>query len=210
MIILTFGCDSLETYLTNPEMRLPEWCPLCGSGLRKHDSFRRRVESLTVCAKIEIERLLCAVCNKVFSCLLEFLVPYKRLAARVNDVYVQNYIENELTLRETAWADNDELAPEATISRAQRAVAEAIKGSNRMLLELRQSGLSFSMPQVPVSCSAAPALKKRPHGFWVLCEIFAVLRQRFRMHTETICNAYRRLALVFRFPNPQSLKHALF
>jgi hypothetical protein len=140
--------------------------------------------------------------------LFEFLNPYKLLAANVSDEYVRCFVEDQQTLRETAWSNADELLPETSLSRVQRAVAEAAEASGQVLLELREQ---IAPDVATIACEAVCAPQSgKPHALCVLTEIFVVLRRHFLLDTEKMLVAYRRLALGFRFPTPHSLKHALF
>jgi hypothetical protein len=213
MIIPNFSCDSLENYLTKPEIEVPSQCPICSSNLWKHDSFVRSVECLRVCAQIDVPRVLCHVCNQVFSCLFAFLIPYKRLAAAVNDRYVYRYVSEELTLRESAWVDDDALAPETSLSRSSRGVSEACESSDLMLLHEREIAQEPALESEAVDnrfTSLPVRAPRKAHQLQVLREIMLRLRRRCGDSFEDIQGAYRELALVFRFPTPQSLKHALF
>lgn len=149
--------------------------------------------------------------------LQDFLVPYKRLAAAVQECLTIDYMQSDSVMRAVAWADEaDEANASTSLSRVYRAVDEACDTAVEVMLEVQQSVIQagVSLEKCVEAETVQPQKEGKTNGkqvrLKVLAAVFSELGKLCRGESESIRSAYRALMLVFRFPTPHRLKHALF
>lgn len=141
MIILVLGIKTLEEYLKDINVvEVPDECNDCGRGLWRNGYYKRKVLSLREDSEeIWIPRLWCPDCRISFSCLFEFLIPYKQYILPVLWRYTEQILEGK-SLRETAWSeeDGDREDAEASVSRVYRAVDDACKLVDKAIQKMHE------------------------------------------------------------------------
>jgi hypothetical protein len=213
MILSKSGCESVENYITNPESATGAVnCPNCFERLWRHGSYKRRCEGETVCAVIWVRRLLCCRCRRTFALLDEFVLPRKLVSAAVQDHYVEKHLALGGSLRASAWSEDETaMNPSTSLSRMSRAVKEACEAAPQIWLLLQQliAAMGYTFAQI-LDDESGEKRGKTGMRLGLLYAIRERLAKQFSSDAKRIRNAYRALILVYRFPTPQSLNHALF
>jgi hypothetical protein len=218
MIIYILAANSLTDFLlSEAEFELPKACPECDHKLWKHGKRFRVCETLQMCVRLEILRMFCASCRKSFSLLPPFLEAGRRFERSVNEQYVFSFGSEEATYRAVAWADDERDDASASVSRAFRAVSDAMDDASEQVLQLHEHLLRSGLDPCsePVNHEAFARLKKtaispKLRRRQLLSYLMDSLKRYFGPTEKAICKAYRFLCLGFRLPTPHCTQHALF
>jgi hypothetical protein len=238
MIIQAPGISSLAQYIKD-EDRLhegqPDLCFHCKTvgQLRGHGYYTRRVKEGDVVKRIRIHRLLCTACSKTFSCLFQFLVPWKRYTAQTIAVAIQAYLTKPSSSCRKVAGTLTSLAPGAsslshsTVSRWVKAFCD--KSQKKILSQIQglcvASGIDASLLAVVEAklanrqeiLSLKAPTKSRQCG--ILAVVLAMLLARSRsgalqMLHEILLRQFLPESIFgghgVRLLNPQSLEHLIF
>ncbi len=222
MIIFIPAAKTLVDFLDLDEtLEIPNSCPECENSLWRHGKRYRVCESLQMCVRLEIQRLLCNRCRKTFSLMPTFLEPGIRFERQVTEIYISEFSERESTYREVAWSESDGERNDASAS-----VSRVFRSVSRALTHVAEDVLNFHQQTLKSLCShnhnptitgeenstTAPSVKSqsKQQQLKLLTLLLTQLRRLFGNEERAICFAYRSLCLGFPLPTPHCLQHALF
>lgn len=135
------------------------------SGLVSHGYYSRSyIDEIGVRHQVQVPRVRCRSCRQAFSCLYEFLIPYRRYGLEAFAVGLFCYLTKLCSYTEALWESGTEMEA-STVFRAISVLRERIYQAQLQLqLKLINAGVDLLGQALPVFCLNADKARIRGKG----------------------------------------------
>ena len=158
-------------------------CPDCGAekSLRSHGGFYRRVVAAIDDEQVVwVKRVRCGRCRRAFSCLYDWLVPYRHYSLEVLGAVLEEYLLKPASYARTVWGLTTRMSP-STLFHVLEAMLKRVKLAMQQLqLFLVDAGIFLPADDSPCPNSFKTKSQSKAKALDTTARLVRLAQSHFR------------------------------